>query len=123
MLQRYREYLRSERGLVPQGVVNYERVARLFLGSVAVAGAGDWSALSAGDVTRFMLEHCPGRGGSSARKPCRGTPLVPAVRAAGWPDDGGVGGRDPAGARVAGAVASGRDCTWAGTAASRQLRP
>lgn len=67
VLERYREYLRSERGLVRQGVVRYERVARLFLGSVAVAGAADWSALSAGDVTRFLLEQCPGRGGSSAR--------------------------------------------------------
>jgi site-specific recombinase XerD len=67
VLDRYCDYLRSERGLVPQGVARYECVARLFVESVAVAGAVGWSLLSAGDVTRFLLEQCRGRGGSSAR--------------------------------------------------------
>ena len=68
ILQRYRVYLRSERGLVAPGVVRYEKVAGLFIDSVAaLSGAVDWSALSGREVSRFMLTECAGRGGSSAR--------------------------------------------------------
>jgi integrase/recombinase XerD len=68
ILQRYRAYLRSERGLVAPGVIRYEKVAGLFTESVAAPdGKVDWSALSGREVSRFMLAECAGRGGSSAR--------------------------------------------------------
>jgi len=74
LLERYRNYLVSERGVAPQGVVRYERVAELFVRSVAVGGDVDWAALSAGDVSRFVVRECSNRGGSSARN------LVAALR-------------------------------------------
>lgn len=73
-LERYRNYLVSERGVAPQGVVRYERVAGLFVSSMAVGGEIDWTALAAGDVTRFVVKECSDRGGSSARN------LVAALR-------------------------------------------
>ncbi len=74
LLVRYRNYLVSERGVAPQGVVRYERVAELFVRSVAVGGDVDWAAVSAGEVSRFVVRECSGRGGSSARN------LVAALR-------------------------------------------
>jgi len=67
VLQRYRVYLRSERGLVPAGVSRYEHAARLFNDSLVTSGEVEWANLSGRDVTRFMLTECVGRGGSSAR--------------------------------------------------------
>ena len=67
ILQKYRVYLRSERGLVAAGVIRYEHAARLFNDSLAASGEIDWTTLSGRDVTRFMLTECVGRGGSSAR--------------------------------------------------------
>lgn len=68
ILQRYRDYLCSERGLVAQGVIRYEKAALLFIDSVAGPGGEvDWPALSGRAVSRFMLAECAGRGGSSAR--------------------------------------------------------
>lgn len=68
VLQRYRDYLRGERGLVRQGVARYEKVAGLFIDAVAGPdGEVDWSALSCRAVSGFMLTECVGRGGSSAR--------------------------------------------------------
>src|SRR5262245_12564780 len=56
ILQRYRAYLRSERGLVAPGVIRYEKVAGLFIDSVAGPGGQvDWLALSGREVSRFML--------------------------------------------------------------------
>lgn len=74
LLERYRSYLVSERGVAPQGVVRYEKVAKLFVASVAVGDDVDWAAVSAGDVSRFVVKECSGRGGSSARN------LVAALR-------------------------------------------
>lgn len=74
LLERYRNYLVSERGVAPQGVVRYERVAELFARSVSVGDEVDWAAVSAGDVTRFVVKECSCRGGSSARN------LVAALR-------------------------------------------
>ena len=67
LLGRYRNYLVSERGVALQGVVRYERVAELFVRSVAVGDDVDWAKLSAGDVSRFVVRECSCRGGSSAR--------------------------------------------------------
>lgn len=67
LLSRYREYLVSERGMAAAGVVRYERVAQLFVRSLAVGGDVDWAAVTAADVSRFLVKECTGRGGSSAR--------------------------------------------------------
>ena len=67
ILQRYRIYLRSERGLVAQGVIRYEKAAQLFIDSLAGHGEIDWPMLSGREVSSFMLAECVGRGGSSAR--------------------------------------------------------
>ena len=68
ILQRYRVYLRSQRGLVAQGVLRYEKAAQLFIESLAGPGGEvDWATLSGREVSRFMLAECVGRGGSSAR--------------------------------------------------------
>jgi integrase/recombinase XerD len=67
VLERYRDYLVSERGVAPPGVVRYERVAELFVRSVAAGDDVDWAAVSAGEVTRFVVKECSARGGSSAR--------------------------------------------------------
>lgn len=74
LLERYRNYLVSERGVAPQGVVRYESVAERFVRSMAVGGDVDWATVSAGDVSRFVVRECSGRGGSSARN------LVAALR-------------------------------------------
>ena len=73
-LERYRSYLVSERGVAPQGVVRYMKAAELFVRSVAVGDDVDWAVVSAGDVSRFVVKECSGRGGSSARN------LVAALR-------------------------------------------
>ena len=73
-LERYRSYLVSERGIAPQGVARYERVADLFVRSVAAGEDVDWVALSGGDVSRFVTKQCACRGGSAARN------LVAALR-------------------------------------------
>ena len=68
ILQRYRVYLRGERGLVAPGVIRYEKAAGLFIDSVAASDRTvDWPAISGREVSRFMLTECAGRGGSSAR--------------------------------------------------------
>jgi len=67
VLERYRNYLLSERGVAPQGVIRYERAARLFIRSVAVGDEVDWPSVSAGDVSRFVVKECSSRGGSAAR--------------------------------------------------------
>ena len=74
LLERYRSYLVGERGVATHGVVRYERVAELFVRSVAVGGDVDWAAVSTGDVSRFVVRECSCRGGSSARN------LVAALR-------------------------------------------
>jgi integrase/recombinase XerD len=61
LLERYRNYLVSERGVAPQGVVRYEKVAVLFVTSVAVGDDVDWAALSAGDVSRFVVKESSAR--------------------------------------------------------------
>jgi integrase/recombinase XerD len=65
LMQRYGCYLASERGLMPQSVTQYVRVARAFM----VDRIGDedtsLSTLSAGEVARYVLSAC--RGASCAR--------------------------------------------------------
>lgn len=62
LLERYRDYLVSERGLVEKGVVRYVTAAALFVLSVASTDGIDWSTLSAADVSRFVVGQCSAEG-------------------------------------------------------------
>jgi site-specific recombinase XerD len=66
-LDRFRDYLADERGVAPQGVVRYTRIAALFLRSVAVGDEVDWATVSAAEVSTFVVKECANRGGSAAR--------------------------------------------------------
>jgi len=67
LLYRYRQYLVSQRGLSEREVARHGTAARLFVES---AGPGDldWAAITAGDVTRFVVQQCSARSRSSACK-------------------------------------------------------
>lgn len=66
VLERYRDYLSSERGLAPRGVLRYVTEVGPFVASVTGADGIDWAEVSAAAVTRFMLEVCgSGRAPSS----------------------------------------------------------
>lgn len=67
VLERYRNYLLGERGVAAQGVIRYERLARLFVSSVAVGDEVDWPCVSASDVSCFVVRECSSRRGSAAR--------------------------------------------------------
>lgn len=55
LLEDYRCYLRRERGLAPDTIRNYTRVARLFLAGLPHAEDPRLEELSTGDVTGFVL--------------------------------------------------------------------
>jgi len=70
LLARYREYLVAERALAAATVRLYEGVARRFLAAVSGrAGELDLAGLTAGEVSRFVLEECgrvsPGSAGNA----------------------------------------------------------
>ena len=60
-LERYRDYLASERGLAERGVIRYVAEVSSFVGSVTGPDGIDWAALSPADVTRFVMAACSGR--------------------------------------------------------------
>lgn len=60
-LERYRDYLASERGLAERGVIRYVTEVSSFIGSVSGPDGIDWAALSPADVTRFVVAACSGR--------------------------------------------------------------
>jgi integrase/recombinase XerD len=65
LLERYRRYLVTERGLAATTVRGYADMARPFLaGRSEAAGLGQ---LKAADVTAFVLATCPGMGKGSAK--------------------------------------------------------
>jgi integrase/recombinase XerD len=74
LLERYRDYLTNERGLVDRSVDFHEHVAHQFVTSVQVEGSLDWASVSAVDVTRFVVASCQGKVGAHAPK------FVPALR-------------------------------------------
>jgi site-specific recombinase XerD len=74
LVAEYGDYLVGERSLAPGTVRYYERFARLFLSSVSAGGELDPAAVTAGDVSRFVLDQCGRRSAGSART------LVMAVR-------------------------------------------
>lgn len=67
LLDRYRSYLVSERGLAPGTVVGYVHLARRFLTSQTHRGRLDLSALSAADVVGYVLASCPGQARGTAK--------------------------------------------------------
>jgi len=66
LLDDYRFYLVRERGLAAGTVHNYVEVARLFLSGLADPDEPDLGALTAGDVTRFVLDLARERGRAPA---------------------------------------------------------
>jgi site-specific recombinase XerD len=67
LLERYRRYLVSQRGLSDREVARHLAVARLFAESSG-SGELDWAAVTAGDVTRFVVQQCSARSRPAACK-------------------------------------------------------
>jgi integrase/recombinase XerD len=60
LLERYGDYLASERGMAERGVRRYVTEVSPFVVSLTGADGVDWSAVSAAAVTRFVVEACSG---------------------------------------------------------------
>ena len=58
LLGRYRKYLTSERGLAERAVRRYLSEVGPFVASVTGPDGVDWAAVSAANVTRFLVEVC-----------------------------------------------------------------
>ena len=87
LIAEYREYLRSERGLVAGSVVLRERVARLFLGDLAGPIDVALGELGPAHVTGFVVEQCGGgrRGVAWAKTLTSGLrSLLVFLHVAGW---------------------------------------
>jgi integrase/recombinase XerD len=65
LLERYRDYLRVERGLANRTIVEYQRTARLFLGQRP--DGLELGQLTAADVSGFLARECPRRTVAGAR--------------------------------------------------------
>ena len=63
VLERYRRYLETERGLTAQTVERYVGLAGRFAGTLERNGKIGWQRVRARDVTRFLLGNCPARRG------------------------------------------------------------
>jgi len=74
VLERYRHYLETERGLTAQTVERYVGLAGRLAASLERGGAVDWQRVRARDVTRFLLGSCPAPRGGHAPD------IVPALR-------------------------------------------
>jgi integrase/recombinase XerD len=67
VLERYRRYVASERGLTPGEVARHVRTAMMFAGHARAADRG-WAAVTAADVTGFVAAQCAVLGRASACK-------------------------------------------------------
>jgi integrase/recombinase XerD len=67
LLERYRAYLISERGLMPGTARCYLDAIRPFVASRLRGGELDLAGLTAADVTGFVLAACPGRAQGTAK--------------------------------------------------------
>ena len=74
LLERYRHYLETERGLTAQTVERYVGLAGRLAAALQRGGAIDWQRVRARDITRFLLDNCPAPGGGHAPD------IVPALR-------------------------------------------
>jgi integrase/recombinase XerD len=66
LLERYRRYLETERGLTSKTVQRYVEVAGRLAAGLERGGAVDWQHVGARDVARFLLASCPPRRGHHA---------------------------------------------------------
>jgi integrase/recombinase XerD len=67
LLERYRSYLVSERGLAPATARGYVDAVRGFVVGREVDGGLDLAQLTAGEVTGFVVATCPGQSRGSAK--------------------------------------------------------
>jgi site-specific recombinase XerD len=67
LLGRYQRYLVTERGLAPETARGYADFVRPFLAGREKAGGLDLAALTAAEVTVFVLATCPGKPKGSAK--------------------------------------------------------
>jgi len=67
-LERYGDYLASERGLSEREVARYLVEVAPFVGQLAGPAGIDWDTVSAADVTRFVVEVSSGRGRAPSSK-------------------------------------------------------
>lgn len=67
LLEDYRHFLVGERGLAAGTVIQYVRVARLFLSKCEQPDGLEVERLVAGDVTAFVVSECRRRGAQSAK--------------------------------------------------------
>lgn len=67
LLERYREYLRVERGLAAGTVWDYVHAVRPFLAARSAGGELNLAQLSAAEVTAFVVARCPGQARGSAK--------------------------------------------------------
>jgi len=67
ILNRYRQFLTAERGLVPVTAFRYFDCLRPFLDRRLSADGLDLGSLTAGDVTSFVVEFCPRLNGGVAK--------------------------------------------------------
>lgn len=74
VLERYRRYLESERGLTEQTAEFYTKIAVTFTAGLVRGGAIRWQEVRARDVTRFVAGICPQRRSRHAPE------AVPALR-------------------------------------------
>lgn len=61
VLERYRRYLETERGLAEKTIGRYAGIAGRFAGSLERDGEICWQEVRARDVTRFLVRNCPQR--------------------------------------------------------------
>lgn len=67
LVDRYRDYLLTERGLSPGTVAGYVHLARSFLASRSRGDQLDLAGMTAADVFEFVRASCPGRATGSAK--------------------------------------------------------
>jgi hypothetical protein len=67
LLERWRHYMVSERGLAPATAADYVRKVRSFVTGREHAGLLSLQDLTAADVTAFVLAACPGRPKGTAK--------------------------------------------------------
>ncbi len=67
LLERYRSYLISERGLADATARGYIDAVKSFVAAREVEGGLDLAQLSAGEVTAFVVATCPGQSRGSAK--------------------------------------------------------